>query len=170
MEIKLSGHVKDITKEKFYYLTVLKPAYKKNRTWYWKVKCKCGNTKVVCGNHLRLGKIKSCGCYNSKIHQTHGLMCVPKGMSRHPLANIWRNMISRCCIETSPNYHSYGGRGIKICNRWMNFQNFIEDLPKRPSLKHTIDRIDNDGNYEPVNVKWSTPHEQHMNTTRNKIL
>lgn len=79
----------------------------------------------------------------------------------HPLYNTWTSMKNRCYSTNSPQYHNYGGRGIKVCDEWKNnFRAFSKYMGKKPSQKHSIDRIDNDGNYEPGNVKWSLPIEQ----------
>ena len=85
------------------------------------------------------------------------------GLSRHPLRNIWKNIVSRCTNENDKDYHYYGGRGIKICKRWLKLENFIKDITKRPSKKHTIDRINVNRGYSPKNVRWATWKEQHAN-------
>ncbi len=85
------------------------------------------------------------------------------GLSQHPLRNVWKNMISRCHNENDKDFHYYGGRGITVFQAWFNLAVFIEALPKRPSKRHTLDRIDVNGNYEPNNVKWSTWKQQHKN-------
>lgn len=86
------------------------------------------------------------------------------GYSRHPLFGTWRAMISRCYNDTTISYKNYGARGIKVCDRWRrSFKNFLEDMGDKPSQKHTLDRIDNDGDYEPGNCKWSSRIHQAMN-------
>lgn len=89
------------------------------------------------------------------------------GMSRTPIYFTWKNMRYRCEDSARPDYYMYGGRGIKVCDRWQKFENFYEDMGDKPK-NMSLDRIDNDGNYEPGNVKWRTPQEQSNNTRRNK--
>jgi hypothetical protein len=87
-----------------------------------------------------------------------------KGQRKHPLYNTWIKMKARCCNPNTINYHRYGGRGIRVCNSWMNsFDKFVKDMGNRPSYRHTLDRIDNDGNYSKRNCKWSLPDEQTYN-------
>ena len=95
-----------------------------------------------------------------------------RGREKHGLTKtseyqVWRDMRQRCNNPNAQKYHRYGGRGIKICERWSKFTNFREDMGKRPSEEYSIDRIDNDGNYEPSNCRWATIHEQMHNTSYN---
>jgi hypothetical protein len=128
----------------------------------WNFLCDCGNEVTMAVYRVVGGSTVSCGCFRNEqlgaVNRTHGL-------SKHPLYQIWKGMKARCYNEKNPSYHNYGGRGIKVCDRWRDsVEDFIEDLGERPSLSHTIDRIDNDGNYEPDNCKWSTKEEQSQNT------
>jgi hypothetical protein len=96
--------------------------------------------------------------------------CQSRFLSENPLRSIWGNMIRRCIDPSFCDWHLYGGRignPVKVCERWYSYQNFVQDMPPRPSLKHTIDRIDGSKGYEPGNVKWSTATEQARNTSRN---
>jgi hypothetical protein len=100
--------------------------------------------------------------------KTHGLMYV--NGKRRPEYNTWHLMKKRCYNKNHPFYHAYGGRGISVCDRWINsFKNFFEDMGARPNATYSLDRIDNDGNYEPSNCKWSTRAEQ-INNTRSNIF
>lgn len=93
------------------------------------------------------------------------------GMSRTPEYGIWAAMIHRCTNSRAQTFDYYGGRGISVCERWReSFAAFIEDIGRRPSSTHSLDRIDNDGNYEPGNVRWATPFEQMNNQRRSRQL
>lgn len=135
---------------------------------YWRTKnrcavlqCGCGNTQVV-----RLYKAKCSGtCYGCrKSNRTHGLSKIPE-------FHVWKTMKSRCHNKNSHAYPRYGGRGIVVCDRWRaSFADFYADMGPRPTGRHCIDRIDNDGNYEPGNCRWVTNQENCCNTSRNRIL
>lgn len=134
----------------------------KTRRSMWLCKCKCGGTKQVSASELRNGHISSCGC---KIHdpahnRTHG-------MRNSITYNTWVAMRSRCSNKKDKNYHLYGGRGISICERWLNFDLFLEDAGVRPSPSHSLDRIDNQKGYCKDNCRWASVYEQANNTRRN---
>ena len=82
----------------------------------------------------------------------------------------WHSMIRRCKYPSMDRYHRYGGRGISVCERWKDFSNFLQDVGFAPSEKHSLGRIDNEGNYEPGNVQWETPEQQHRNTSGNRNI
>lgn len=164
--------MKDITGQRFGRLTVLRVAEEKTGSLYrWWVQCDCGAPeKTVLGNHLRLGRIVSCGCHSrDRIRAaltTHGL-------SDRPEYHCWVGMCYRCTSPNDASWPYYGGRGIRVCERWLmdtGFANFLADVGPRPSLRHTIDRIDNDGHYEPGNVRWATKTEQNRNSRKNVRL
>ena len=143
----------DITNHSFGRLFV-KPYAGEGR---WNCRCECGSSKIVLSGNLRKGATKSCGCLNKEVHVTHG-------MNRTPIYFIYHSMKSRCYNKNDKNYHNYGGRGIAVCDRWLeSIENFVYDMGDKPTPSHSIDRIDNDGNYTPYNCKWSTPREQVLN-------
>lgn len=128
----------------------------------YRCKCDCGNETTTCGGSLRSKVTKSCGCLRLESQRTHGL-------TRHALYQVWKGMIARCYNKDHVNYARYGGRGIRVCKRWNSSPElFVLDIPPRPSKLHTLDRIKNDGNYEPGNVKWSTAIEQSSNRANNR--
>jgi len=127
--------------------------------------CDCGNKKTYLTSNIVTGNVKSCGCFRKEIGErsyTHN-MSKNKGITY----NVWDGMKSRCFNVKNIGYPDYGGRGITVCDRWRsNFLYFIEDMGQRPSKKHSIERINNDGDYEPSNCRWATTKEQSRNTRR----
>jgi hypothetical protein len=127
---------------------------------YWNCICKCGTEKKVFGSNLINGKSVSCGCYAAERNTKHG-------MSRTKIYSIWEGMKQRCTSPSNTYWHRYGGRGIKVCERWQLFENFYADLGDVPTEQHSLGRIDNDGNYEPNNVRWETLEQQNNNKVLN---
>ena len=126
-----------------------------------KCKCDCGNIKLTRIKYLNRGYVKSCGCLRTKEF--------PVTKQREYF--IYYAIKTRCYSKKSNHYHRYGGRGIIMCKRWLySYKNFIADMGMRPSKKHSIERIDNNGNYEPSNCKWATSSEQSNNTISNNVL
>lgn len=134
------------------------------------LECQCGNKKVVRKDHAGVRTL-SCGCLHSDvvrtITRTHGHN--PSSRCKSPTYSSWQNMKKRCMNPLSIQWKDYGGRGIGMCERWMKFENFLADMGVRPPL-HSLDRISNDGNYEPGNCRWSTAQEQCNNSRRNRYL
>jgi hypothetical protein len=134
----------------------------------WICICSCGISKSILGKHLRGGETISCGCCREEKNygNNYGLK---HGMHGTVEYNSWDSMVQRCSNPNN-NYSDYGGRGITVCDRWLeSFKNFYEDMGPRPSDIHSIDRIDVNGNYEPSNCRWATPKEQARNKRNIKI-
>lgn len=138
------------------------------------VVCDCSPDKPYQMNiyNLGTGHTKSCGCFSQEraveTNTTHGY-------SKKDIYSIFHKMIARCYKEEVKNYHNYGGRGIKVCDRWLEpngqgFLNFLEDMGERPSKNHSIDRINVNGNYEPSNCRWATPKEQANNKQYHRFI
>lgn len=139
----------------------------------WLCKCDCG-TKIECpSGQLRKGNTKSCGCLRVDVTRnrstTHGYAA--HDGRRKPEYTAWANIIARCTNPKHGKYAYYGGRGIKIAEQWLNsFEVFLADIGKRPSAKHSIDRINVNGNYEPGNVRWATKQQQMRNRRDNRFI
>lgn len=154
--------LEDLTNKTYGKLTVLgRDLEDRRRPIRWVCRCDCGAVKSICGQNLREGQTRSCGCstgqFITKANTTHGLSNTPEYL-------IWRGMLNRCYNPKADNYNNYGGRGIKVCDKWKHsFEAFIHDMGFRPTPHHQIDRIDNDKGYAPKNCKWSTREEQARN-------
>lgn len=153
----------DITGNRYGKLVVLNPDHKDKRgEWKWFCKCDCGNQTIVYGSHLRKGDTNSCGCIMRNTNKKHGF-------SKTRLYKTWVHIKSRCNNPKNDHYKDYGGRGIKICNDWSNFEIFKEwALSSGYSDALTIERIDVNGNYEPNNCCWIPQSIQAQNTRKSK--
>jgi len=141
---------------KFGRLTVLKQGETVGMHIYWYCECDCGNHKSVASRHLRSGRTMSCGCLQEEAIRTHGMTDTPE-------YSVWSGMHQRCTNHNNLQYKDYGGRGISVCKEWDSFLTFFKDMSYRPSINHTLERINNDLGYYADNCKWATRLEQAQN-------
>jgi len=149
--------------EKYNLLTVIAEAERNKHNQRRVVaQCDCGSVKTYTFYNLKTGGVKSCGCLKRKVTETR------HQMTNSRLYQIWENIIQRCTNPKAPNYHNYGGRGIKLCDEWKSFINFYEDMKEGYADELSIDRINNDGDYEKGNCRWATRKAQ-SNNSRNVL-
>jgi hypothetical protein len=129
---------------------------------HWRCVCECGNERTLPSDSLtRRQPNKSCGCYRTEARVAHN---TTHGQSDRPEYRVWIGMKKRCENPSALDYPRYGGRGIKVASEWHDFAVFYQDVGPRPTPDHSLDRIDNDGDYIPGNVRWATAAEQNANT------
>lgn len=157
----------NLSGRKFGLLTAIEPlSQRSNRRILWKCLCACGREHTTTAGSLTTGKVRSCGCFKGISNVTHGATI---GGDWRPGYSVWAGMLGRCLNPRNEAYDRYGGRGITVCERWHSFEKFYADMgPKPPGL--TIDRINNNGNYEPGNCRWATYRQQARNTRANKLV
>lgn len=156
------GKFIDLTGQKFGRLTVLECSGRnKHGSAIWLCRCACGNGKVIHGGSLRNGSSKTCGCSHSELATQLNLV---HGKHGTPEYRAWKAMITRCTNPNAANYSYYGGKDVCVCERWRHsFENFYADMGQKPTSKHSLDRIDANGNYEPSNCRWATTGVQRIN-------
>lgn len=154
----------DLTGQKYGRLTAVKDCGRNSRGLVlWLCNCDCGKTKVVNSHYLRGGNVQSCGCLKTEGRGTHR-------MSYSSEHEAWTGMKQRCLCPTNKRFPLYGARGIKVCERWLQFENFLADMGQKPTPQHTLDRIDTNGNYEPSNCRWADSKTQQNNRRNNRFL
>lgn len=157
----------DLTGQKFGRLTVIERVENKGNHVVWRCHCDCGSEITVRKDHLLTGATQSCGCLKREVHTKHGV-CGTKTYYH------WGCIVQRCTNPKNPNYKNYGGRGIKICDEWRNnvqaFYDYISSLPHFGEEGYSLDRIDNNGNYEPNNLRWADRKTQDRNKRTNHTV
>lgn len=165
----MSAFKNDLAGRRFGKLVVIEPTEKRSfANVLWLCRCDCGESRLLDRIKLLTGNTTSCGCERKRLMATSHNPNLKHGQARvdakGSLYYIWKGMRQRCNDQNHKDYHRYGGRGIVVCERWNDYQNFAADMGERPSINHSIDRYpDCDGNYEPGNVRWATAKQQRNN-------
>lgn len=157
----------DLIGKKFGRLVVIKKGEtNKQGNYQWLCLCDCCVKKMVNSTHLITGHTKSCGCFKKEVSIKHGHT---EGGQGTRIYRIWKCMTQRCTNPNNTQWKNYGGRGITVCERWMKFPNFLEDMGEPSTENHSIDRIDNNKGYHKENCRWATSKEQARNTNKNRV-
>lgn len=160
--------MKNIAGLKFNRLTAIAPLRtQSNGYWIWSFKCSCGNNCEAIASLVWRGIKHSCGCLGKEVYKTANLK---HGCKNKRIYNIWNQMKVRCNSKKHVAYSRYGGRGIKVCKRWLKFETFLEDMGHPPSDNHTLDRISNNRGYYKSNCRWATRKEQNRNARTNLMV
>lgn len=169
----------DLTGQKFGKLTVIERAGSTSHgAAKWRCVCECGNETIVIGDSLRKGDTRSCGCFAKAVTSNRTKGSTPHNKSHGKTGTAiykeWSEMKRRCYNPNDKSYINYGGRGITVCDKWKNsFEAFYEDVSKLPCFRekgYSLNRIDNNGGYEPNNVEWATNKEQSNNRRNNRLI
>lgn len=169
---KKSGNFRNITGQRFWdRVTAIRLAGREGRHLIWECKCDCGNLFYRPSNLVTAGHTKSCGCLKStklaERNRTHGETAHGKASKEY---RAWATMLRRCSDKKFVAYPDYGGRGIKVCERWLTFDNFLSDMGRAPSSKHTLGRENPDEDYCSENCRWETKMEQGRGKRNNRLL
>ena len=150
--------------QRFGRLLVLSRAANQHGKSMWVCLCDCGQTsRPIMISNLKGGNTISCGCFRKERSREAVKLLQTHGDSKTVEYRAWYNMLRRCYAPKRDGFENYGGRGIKVCERWHNYLSFLADMGRRPSAKHSLDRIDVNGDYAPANCRWATTHEQAQN-------
>lgn len=162
----------DITGEEWNGIIAIQRSNKRsaNRMFYWRFRCHCGTEFETLPQNIRNGSTSSCGCIGHPTQRRPHAKELRTELEQDTFV-AWDNMKRRCDNPNHPQWNDYGGRGINVCDSWQkSFDNFVRDVGIKPYKGLSIDRIDNDGNYEPGNVRWATSSQQNYNKARRQTL
>lgn len=157
--MKLHHNSKDITGQRFGRLIALNPLRSLHGKVRWLFRCDCGRHHEAVGTSVTSGDTVSCGCHRRRRG----------GQSNRKVYHAWYNMHQRCSNPQDKSFEHYGGRGIRVCDRWQSFDAFLEDMG-HPAKGESLDRIDVNGDYTPSNCRWATPRVQANNRTNNRVI
>ena len=170
-----SARFKDLTGLKFGRVLIVSYCGRRHHSSVWVGRCDCGAEREFASTALLNGTTKSCGCLRREraggLSYKHGQCGGENRKRRPPEYKAWEQMRDRCVNEQHVQWKWYGGKGVVVCDEWVNnFEAFIRDVGPRPTAKHTLDRINSNGNYEPSNVRWATWTQQARNRSNNHMV
>lgn len=168
LPVKRDPRFKDLTGKRFSRLVVIGFGGRKNGSTKWVCKCDCGKFVSAFAGNIKRGLTNSCGCYRTERTRKACGTHFDNGSAEY---SSWSCIRTRCFNKNNKGFKSYGARGITMCPEWKDsYEAFLRDMGRRPSDDHSIERIDNDGNYEPANCRWATSEEQANNTRQNRFV